>query len=209
MRKSTAGHSPAFLTERFVHRYGVRAGARQPQQASIRGWRGCPLPMCSVTRAVAASTIANSAARGVVPAVSQNSRQVALIAFSGRCKQWPGLSLRTGGERPSAFVEDSTFLGNSPTLINRLADLLEKTPLDIRFGGQLTIDQILSKPANSATLRTAGFDYLFFGLETLSPEELSPTSKNVGRKRGSWKSRAEQVFELASDLKTACGVAVY
>ncbi|MBK5000711.1 B12-binding domain/radical SAM domain-containing protein [Pseudomonas sp. S31] len=45
----------------------------------------------------------------------------------------------------SAFVEDSIFLSGSPAAINQLCLLLEQDPLDIIFGGQFTIDQIINK----------------------------------------------------------------
>lgn len=108
----------------------------------------------------------------------------------------------------SAFVEDSTLLTNSPFLVNRLAALLEEARLDIQFGGQLTIDQILGTPRNLATLRDVGLTYLFIGLETLVPEEVGGLSKNVGRKRAEWRDRAEHVFSLLRDLKMGCGTAL-
>jgi len=116
-------------------------------------------------------------------------------------EMWPGAG-------SSAFVEDSTLLMNSPRLVNELAALLQDNRLEIRFGGQLTIDQILSQPRNVAILREHGLEYLFVGLETLIPEEIGGISKDVGRKKSEWKTRAEQVFCQLADLKMQCGTAI-
>ena len=45
----------------------------------------------------------------------------------------------------SAFIEDSTILGGSNIALNSLIELLSREKLDIRFGGQLTIDQLSSR----------------------------------------------------------------
>lgn len=112
------------------------------------------------------------------------------------------------GAGASAFVEDSTLLTYSPPLVRRLVHLLERAPMDLRFGGQLTIDQILARPQLLAELRAVGFDYLFLGLETLSPGEIGGMSKDVRRGHGSWAARAEAVFELLARLGMRCGAAI-
>jgi B12-binding domain/radical SAM domain protein len=108
----------------------------------------------------------------------------------------------------SAFVEDSTLLAHSGPLWDRLAGRLESSPLDLRFGGQLTIDQILTRPERLARLRDVGLDYLFVGLETLSPAEVGGINKDIRRRSGSWVDRADAAFERLADLGMTCGAAV-
>src|SRR5690606_9790538 len=72
----------------------------------------------------------------------------------------------------SAFVEDSTFLSGSPLAISQLCQLMEDRPLDIVFGGQFTIDQILSRKDIIRRLAKNGLRYVFVGLETLNPQEI-------------------------------------
>jgi B12-binding domain/radical SAM domain protein len=106
----------------------------------------------------------------------------------------------------SAFCEDSTILGYAPARIRQLVELWEANPLPIRWGGQLTIDQLLSRPAQLSTLRAAGCEYLFLGLETFDPELVGGLSKDVGR--GNWITRAEAACELIERNGMTCGVAV-
>jgi B12-binding domain/radical SAM domain protein len=110
------------------------------------------------------------------------------------------------GVGASAFVEDSTLLAFAPKLIQRFLERLADLRLAIRFGGQLTIDQILSRPAFLPLLRAAGFEYVFIGLETFSPAEVGGMSKDVRRDLGSWIDRAERVFALLRAQDIQCGV---
>jgi len=112
------------------------------------------------------------------------------------------------GAPAAAFCEDSTLLAYTPNLINQLVGRLQSAPWKIRFGGQLTIDQILSRPKLLAPLREVGMEYLFLGLETMSPDEIGGMSKDVGRRRGPWVDRAETALEILSDTGISCGVAV-
>lgn len=76
------------------------------------------------------------------------------------------------GAGASAFVEDSTLLTFVPRLVERFAARMAAARLDIGFGGQLTIDQGLSRPHLLPPLREAGLEYLFVGVETFSPTEV-------------------------------------
>ncbi|WP_372089293.1 B12-binding domain/radical SAM domain-containing protein [Tistrella mobilis] len=116
-------------------------------------------------------------------------------------EDWPG-------RRASAFCEDSVLLGGATRLIDRFCDLMDRQPLDIRFGGQLTIDQILTRPAEVARLARAGLSYVFIGVETLSPEEIGGMSKDVGRKRASWTDRMHRAFDVLGEAGIDCGCAV-
>ncbi len=112
------------------------------------------------------------------------------------------------GRGASAFIEDSVMLGGTPRMVDRFAALLEAEPLDVVFGGQLTIDQILTRQAEIVRLAQVGFRYVFIGVETLSPEAIGGMSKDVGRKRASWLRRIEDAlsFLLKHDIKCGCAV---
>ena len=112
------------------------------------------------------------------------------------------------GARASAFVEDSTLLTFAPNLVNRFVELLAASRLDVRFGGQLTIDQVLSRTSLLTQLQEVGLDYLFIGLETTSPISIGGMSKDVGGRFAPWITRAESVFSRLADLGIQCGVAL-
>lgn len=112
------------------------------------------------------------------------------------------------GQGASAFVEDSTLLTFTPALVERFITQMEEAALDVQFGGQLTIDQILSRSDLLRRLREVGLTYLFVGLETSSPEHVGGISKDVKRKSAPWLARAESVMERLTDLGIHCGVAV-
>ncbi|HEY0524117.1 MAG TPA: B12-binding domain/radical SAM domain-containing protein [Stellaceae bacterium] len=112
------------------------------------------------------------------------------------------------GRGASAFIEDSVMLGGTPRMVERFAALLEAEPLDIEFGGQLTIDQILTRQAEIARLARVGFRYVFIGVETLSPEAIGGMSKDVGRKRASWLQRIEDALSFLQAQNIKCGCAV-
>jgi len=114
----------------------------------------------------------------------------------------------TPGVGASAFCEDSTILGFSPALVRELEQLWQAAPLPIRWGGQLTIDQILSRPPVLSSLRATGCEYLFLGLETLEPGAIGGLSKDVGSHRGAWVQRAERVCSLLKENGMTAGVAV-
>ncbi|QSQ26613.1 B12-binding domain/radical SAM domain-containing protein [Pyxidicoccus parkwayensis] len=112
------------------------------------------------------------------------------------------------GRKSSAFVEDSVILGGSPRLVDQLAQRLESAPLDIEFGAQLTIDQILTRRAQLARLARVGLRYVFIGVETLVPEAIGGMSKDLGHKQAPWLARIHQALGLLSEHGIHCGCAI-
>jgi B12-binding domain/radical SAM domain protein len=105
----------------------------------------------------------------------------------------------------SAFVEDSVLLGGSPKALDSLASMLEQQPLQIEFGAQLTIDQVLARGPQLARLAQVGLRYLFIGVETMDPNDFGGMSKDIGGKGGSWDSRTRHAFDLLQHHGIACG----
>jgi B12-binding domain/radical SAM domain protein len=105
----------------------------------------------------------------------------------------------------SAFIEDSTMLAGSNNALNHLVELLAREKIDLRFGGQLTIDQILSKVEIVKKLKAVGLDYLFIGMETLEPKSIGGFSKDIKSSGDSWLKRTEKVLEILSSLEIQCG----
>lgn len=108
----------------------------------------------------------------------------------------------------SAFVEDSVLLGGSPKLIERFVTLLEEQPIDIVFGAQFTIDQIISRRPLIERLAKVGLRYVFIGVETFEPDEIGGMSKDLGRKRASWYARFQEVLTILDLAQVKCGCAV-
>lgn len=112
------------------------------------------------------------------------------------------------GQGASAFVEDSVLLGGSPRALDALCDLLEKQPLPLEFGAQLTIDQILKREEQLKRLSGVGLRYLFIGVETFDPIEIGGMSKDIGSKTASWHDRFRYVIDILSRNDIACGCAL-
>ena len=110
--------------------------------------------------------------------------------------------------RASAFIEDSTFLTGSTTSLNEFVRLLENANLDIRFGAQLTIDQIHSKLDVLRQLKNVGLDYLFIGIETLDPLTIGGMNKDNNKKGKKWIDRVEQSLEFLIAMNIKCGSSV-
>lgn len=110
--------------------------------------------------------------------------------------------------RASAFVEDSILLSGSRRPIEQLVGLLEESKLDLRFGCQFTVDQVLEKADLLCSLKKAGLDYVFVGVETPDPEVVGGFSKVLKNRARSWMSRTEMMIELLSGTGIKCGVAV-
>ncbi len=111
-------------------------------------------------------------------------------------------------KQATAFVEDSTLLAGSPHALNTLIKLLHEQPLTIRFGAQLTIDQITSRTELLRQLKEVGLDYLFVGIETPDPEMIGGMSKSVKNHEGSWQERIERALIILNDLNINCGAAL-
>lgn len=108
----------------------------------------------------------------------------------------------------SAFVEDSTILAGFNNALNRLAKLLAEENLNLCFGGQFTIDQILSRVEIIKNLKSVGLDYIFIGMETLEPKSVGGFSKDIKSVEDSWLRRTEKVLDILSSLKIQCGFAL-
>ncbi len=108
----------------------------------------------------------------------------------------------------SAFVEDSTFLGWNPRLVKRFETLIARQPLDIRYGGQATIDQIIQRPELAKQLRKLGFEYVFVGIETPEPSAIGGLSKDIGHRRGSWLDRGSRMVEILAEADIKLGVSL-
>lgn len=112
------------------------------------------------------------------------------------------------GASASAFCEDSTMLAGSENELRRFAMILGEKNLNIRFGGQFTIDQVLrlGKAGVLANLTQVGFTYLFAGIETPSPQAIGGMSKDRGN--GLWMDRTEHVLQLCSQSGITLGCAL-
>lgn len=108
----------------------------------------------------------------------------------------------------SAFCEDSVLMGGSPANMRRLIDLVSRSGLDMPFGGQLTVDQILNRKELLRDLFQVGLKYLFIGIETGDPATVGGMSKDVGSRNGRWLERTESALELLSDIGIQCGGAL-
>jgi len=107
----------------------------------------------------------------------------------------------------SAFVEDSTLLAGSNMALLRLVDLLSNGGLNVRFGGQFTVDQVLKKIKIIQALKKVGFDYIFIGIETGRPESIEGMSK-IHPGEDQWLDRAERAIEALTGLEIACGISL-
>lgn len=108
----------------------------------------------------------------------------------------------------SAFVEDSILLAGSPKAVSKLCDLLEEQPLDIKFGAQFTIDQILARKGLLSRLSNNGLRYVFVGLETFDPDAIGGMSKDIGGRQGTWQSRFLDVLSFFEECEIMCGCAL-
>lgn len=111
-------------------------------------------------------------------------------------------------QKASAFVEDSTMLAGSDVELRRLVQLLGEANLDIRFGCQFTIDQILSKFDLLRELKQVGLDYIFIGVETLDPALIGGMSKDIRKSKEAWKSRIERVLSTLTEMEIGVGCAI-
>lgn len=115
---------------------------------------------------------------------------------------------RYNSDNMSAFVEDSIILSGSPILLKKFSDLLENNPINIRFGGQFTIDTLLD-PRNQIQierLSKQGFEYIFVGLETNNEEIAESMSKN--RNKVNWIEKNEAAIKFIKSLGMKYGVSV-
>jgi B12-binding domain/radical SAM domain protein len=112
------------------------------------------------------------------------------------------------GHGAAAFVEDSTLVGGSSQQLAELAALLQISKLDIRFGGQFTVDQIPDRIDVIGELHKVGFDYVFTGVETLDPGRIGGMAKDLRSRRAPWAKRTEQVIDMLANLGVRTGAAI-
>jgi B12-binding domain/radical SAM domain protein len=110
--------------------------------------------------------------------------------------------------KASAFVEDSILLLGKRSAIADFCALMERQPLGVSFGAQLTIDQILARRDDIRRLRDAGLSYLFIGLETLDPAAIGGMSKDISARRSAWAYRAEAALAFLGSLDIKVGAAL-
>lgn len=105
----------------------------------------------------------------------------------------------------SAFVEDSTILAGSKSQLKELVGLIEESKLDVKFGGQFTVDQISDRIDIIRDMTTVGLEYLFIGIETFDPNVSANMSKNTKIRHESWVVRSQQALLKihALGIKTA------
>jgi B12-binding domain/radical SAM domain protein len=109
---------------------------------------------------------------------------------------------------PAAFIEDSTLLSGSNRQLEHILKSLSNEDLNLRFGAQFTVDQILAKKRIIRDLHSVGLDYLFLGIETFEPTNVGGMSKDIGYKRSSWISRTERALELLAEIGIKFGAAL-
>ncbi|TRZ77211.1 B12-binding domain/radical SAM domain-containing protein [bacterium] len=108
--------------------------------------------------------------------------------------------------KASAFIEDSLMLGGLDIQIRRLISLLNFHPIEIKFGGQLTVDTAIKHKTLIKELSYLGFEYLFFGIETINPSLVGGMSKDICK--DDWISRVESLIEFLSNSKILIGVSI-
>lgn len=113
------------------------------------------------------------------------------------------------GSSMSAFVEDSIMLMGLPKHLNELAYLLEQHPLNIVFGGQFTVDNLLNPDVQSAIQRLSkvGLMYIFTGMETSNEAIATEMSKNTVKKNG-WMDRNEDAIRFVTRTGLKYGVSI-
>lgn len=123
------------------------------------------------------------------------------------------------GMKMSAFIEDSILLQGNLRQLEILAELLENNPINIRFGGQLTIDIALKKSHQEVYRRLSklGLCYIFVGLESSDEKIASSLSKNtfsasksrlnnIAVNAGpSWMERSESVLQGFNEIDIKVG----
>lgn len=115
-----------------------------------------------------------------------------------------------GTDNMSAFVEDSIILAGNPILLNQLSKMLEEKPLNIKFGGQFTIDTLLNEKNQEviSKLSKQGFKYIFVGLETNNEEIAVTMNKNKGTTGISWVEKNEKAIQFIKSQNMKYGVSV-
>lgn len=109
----------------------------------------------------------------------------------------------------SAFVEDSILLAGSPQYLSRLADLMEKSKFNMRFGGQFTVADLTNPLVQQQIqrLQQYGLYYIYTGMETINPEAAAAMSKNR-KKNTPWLTQNTEAIDFVSRIGLKFGVSV-
>lgn len=110
--------------------------------------------------------------------------------------------------KASAFIEDSTILAGSKELLAEFIKLMQDSKLDVRFGGQFTVDQITDRIGIIKEMTGIGLEYLFIGIETFDPEVSAGMSKNTKIRHESWVVRSERALLRIHELGIKTAVAL-
>ena len=110
------------------------------------------------------------------------------------------------GRNASAFVEDSIILCGLTSQLVKLDGALSDHPIDIEFGGQLTIDIAIKQKSLIANLMQKGFSYVFVGLETFNPSSIGGMNKDIGK--NGWLTRAKMMVDDYTKMGMKIGVSV-
>lgn len=108
-----------------------------------------------------------------------------------------------------AFIEDSILLGGEDFLIRALIEQLKSKPLRrLRIGCQMSANDVihLHEKKLLRQLKEVGFDYVAFGMETISERVALRMSKH--RKRGLWSESNRKAISALSEAGFRVGVYV-
>lgn len=108
----------------------------------------------------------------------------------------------------SAFIEDSILLSGSQVAIDQFCQLFENNPINIIYGGQFTIDQILRRKELIRRLARNGLRYVFVGVETFDPNEIGGISKDIDNKGRTWQERFSEALSFLKSTNISCGCAL-
>lgn len=112
-------------------------------------------------------------------------------------------------KQPTAFVEDSIILGGDPKNLEHFYELMKQNPVNIKFGAQFTVDQVLRQKELITKLKEVGLEYVFVGIETLKPEEVGGMAKDVRRNdEKSWAERIEETLLFLNDNNIKSGASL-
>lgn len=114
--------------------------------------------------------------------------------------------------KSSIFVEDSILLSGIDNALEKFCYILDANEINIPFGCQFTIDNILNpkKRAIMARLARYGLKYVFIGVETVKEDIARGMSKNLSRSShaASWQQKVENALKELSLIGVRCGISV-
>ncbi len=108
----------------------------------------------------------------------------------------------------SAFVEDSILLGGSRAEWQELIRTAQNRGFEIPFGAQLTVDVIHKHRDLLPELRRIGLEYVFIGIETLTPSAIGGMHKDTQARAMPWSRRVAGALEVLAKAQIDCGAAL-